>query len=324
MFFVDRFPQFKEIEQMTRAVFAVGDHAEKWGSESDIESLVSESHAEVSRRNPKVRCYLARITPALAELMLETNIRNRKIMERHVDVLSQTLTAKDMRLNGESLIFSSEGNLLDGQHRLHACKKSGVAFDAVVVFGISPKAFDTIDGGKARSAGDFLGLSEVAKPDRVASALQALVSFVDNGGFLVGSCSSGSVRKLTPPLAARVLSAHPEIVGSVNAMNTNRLMRTQHGYALHYIFGLVDKSLAADFAGILANGSNDIFRPFCRLRECLINTPMTTENRGICAAKAVLAFNAERSGERPKIIRVGKDWPTVDGLDFQSLARSIV
>lgn len=308
---------------MTRTAFANGVGSEKWHSESEIESLVRESHADVSRRNHKVRCYLARITPALADLMLKKNIRNRRISERHVEVLAQTLSANDMRLNGESVIFSSDGNLLDGQHRLRACIKSGVSFDTVVVFGVSPKAFDTIDSGKIRSTGDVLGLSSVANSNKVSGALQALVAFVDNGGFLNGSCASGGVRKLTPPLAARVLKEHPGIADSVNAMSMNRLMRTQHGYALHYIFSIVDKGLAAEFADILANGSSDIGRPFCRLRECLINTPMTTENRGICAAKAILAFNAERAGLRPKILRVGNDKPTVDGLNFERLASSI-
>lgn len=308
---------------MTRTVFANAVDSVGWDAESDIERFASESHADVSRRNPKVRAYLARVTPELAELMLETNIRNRRVSDRHVEVLGQILSAKDMRLNGETIIFSSEGHLLDGQHRLMACVKSGVSFDALVVFGISPKAFDTIDSGKPRSTGDVLGLSGTLNANKISGAIQALVAFVDNGGFIGGSCSSGGIRKLTAPMAARILKAHPGIKDSINEMNTNRLMRTQHGYALHYIFGQVDRDLAADFADVLANGSRDIERPFCRLREALINTPMTTANRGVCSAKAVLAFNAERSGARPKILRVGGDWPSVDGLDFDEFAKSI-
>lgn len=308
---------------MTRSVFSTGVHAERWEAESDIESLAIESHAEVSARNPRVRGYLVRITPSLAELMLETNIRNRRVNERHADVLAQVLASRDMRLNGETIIFSSDGHLLDGQHRLLACVRSGVSFESFVVFGISPKAFNTIDSGKSRGTGDVLSLAGVSNATKLTGALQALVAFVDNGGFLYGSCSNHGVRKVTPPMASRILAAHPGIADSVNAMNANRLMRTQHGYALHYVFSLVDSEIAAAFADVLANGSSDMERPFSRLRECLINTPMTTENRGICASKAVIAFNAERSGSRPKILRVGSTWPAVDGLDFDKLARSI-
>lgn len=308
---------------MTRSVFANGAHSEKWEAESDIESLAMESHAEVSRKNPRVRGYLVKITPTLAELMLETNIRNRRINDRHAEVLAQVLASRDMRLNGETIIFSSDGHLLDGQHRLLACVKSGISFESFVVFGISPKAFNTIDAGKSRGTSDVLSLAGVSNANKLTGALQALVAFVDNGGYLHGSCSNRSVRKVTPAMAARILDAHPGIADSVNAMAANRLMRTQHGYALHYIFGLVDSELSAAFADILANGSSDIGRPFSRLREHLINTPMTTENRGICAGKAVIAFNAERSGARPKLLRVGGEWPTIDGLDFDKLARSI-
>lgn len=308
---------------MTRTIFSADATNAIFEAESDIENLAAESHPDVSRRNPRVRGYLVRITPSLAELMLETNVRNRRVSERHVDVLSQVLTARDMRLNGETIIFSSDGCLLDGQHRLLACVKAGVPFDGLVVFGISPKAFNTIDSGKSRGTSDVLGLSGVSNASKITGALQALVAFVDNGGYLSGSCATGSVRKVTPSMASRILAAHPGIADSVSAMNLGRLMRTQHGYALHYIFGLVDQGLAADFADVLANGTNDTSRPFCRLRESLINAPMTTSNRGIYSAKAVLAFNAERSGARPKILRVGSDWPKVDGLDFEWLAETI-
>lgn len=308
---------------MTRSIFAKGATSERWEAESDIESLAAESHGTTSRRYPKVRAYIVHVTQALAELMLEQNVRNRRISERHVAVLSQIMLSRDMRLNGETIIFSSDGRLLDGQHRLKACIESGVAFDALVVFGVSPDAFETIDTGRTRSTGDILGIDGIGSANKVASATQALVAFVDNGGFLTSSCAINNVRKATPPLVARILEAHPGIIESINAMSAQRLMRGQHGYALHYVFSLVDKSLACDFADVLANGSQDITRPFWRLREALINTRMNSHNRAICAAKAVLAFNAERLGIRPKILRVGTDWPLVDGLDFDALKRSI-
>lgn len=308
---------------MTRTVFANGVHRERWEAESDIEALAFESHADVSRLHPKVRTYIVRITPTLADLMLETNIRNRRVSESSVSCLATAMSSNDMRLNGETVIFSSDGNLLDGQHRLRACVKSGRSFDSIVVFGISPKAFNTIDSGRARSTSDVLGMAGINSATKISSALQALMAFVENGGMMHGSCTHHGVTKVTAPIAEKLLTAHPGIADSVNAMSCNRLMRTQHGYALHYIFSLVDKGLADDFADVLANGTKDLGRPFCRLRETLINSPITTETRGICAGKAVVAFNAERSGARPKILRLGSEWPPVDGLDFERLAESV-
>ncbi len=308
---------------MNRAVLAKGSSAERWEAESDIESLAAEGHAATSRMYQKVRAYIVHVTPVLAELMLEQNVRNRRVSERHITVLSQIMASRDMRLNGETIIFSSDGRLLDGQHRLLACVKSGVAFDTIVVFGIDSDAFDTIDTGSTRSTGDILGINGIASANKVASAVQALLAFVDNGGFLTGSCATNHVRKATPVLVTRVLEAHPGIFDSISAMGGQRLMRGQHGYALHYVFSLVDKSLASDFSDILANGSRDMGRPFCRLRESLITSPLTNETRSAYSAKAVLAFNAERAGARPKILRVGADWPRVDGLDFDALERSM-
>lgn len=306
---------------MTRAI---ADRDVSCEPECDIEALAAEGQEDMRRRYPRVRVYLMRITREVAEAMLDRNTHNRKVRESHVTALQQSFEARDIVLNGETIIFSWDGVLLDGQHRLIACRDSGIAFDAVVVFGISPKAFDTLDGGEKRSTGDVLGMSSHANANNLASAVQALVAFVDNGGmFLSGSCSTQQVRKATPTLAARVLKAHPGLVDSVATMKNSRLMRTQHGVALHYVFSLVDRGLAHDFADVLANGSSDTARPFCRLRESLISTPLTTGNRGTYAAKAVIAFNAERAGLRPKILRVGSEWPLVDGLDLHRLARSI-
>lgn len=267
---------------------------------------------------------IVRITPQVAKAWLELNGRNRKINRRHLDRLRQTFSAGDMALNGETVIFSEDGVLLDGQHRLTACILEDVPFVSLVVRGISPSAFDTIDGGLVRGVGDVLGMENVGDANKVSSAIQAFVSFCDNGGFLTQSCSLTAVRKCTPRLALRVLEEHPGLRDSVKEMSRNTLMKTQHGFALHYIFGLVSRRLAKAFADVLANGSpEDPHRPFNVLRESLVRSPMRNNNREQYASKAVLAFNAELAGERVKSLRVGHGRPMVDGLDVKALARSI-
>jgi hypothetical protein len=55
--------------------------------------------------------------------------------------------AEEMRLgvwalNGKSLIFDSNGRLLNGQHRLTACAQSGVPLVTLVVRGVNPSVFN--------------------------------------------------------------------------------------------------------------------------------------------------------------------------------------
>jgi hypothetical protein len=270
-----------------------------------------------------VTVQIMRITREVALRMLERNKKNRPLNEIHVKVLKDTLLAGDMILNGETIIFDVNDNLLNGQHRLHACVESGVAWDAIVVRGIDTDAFRTLDGGKKRTAADALAMCGEVHTNQLSAAAQALISFVDFGGVLRHS-TSGS-RKATAPAVQRILAAHPGLRQSVQAMSKNRLFNNQYGYVLHYLFSTVDKRLAADFADVLASGHTDIGRPFVRLRETLIEYGSRNDMRRKNSAKAIKAFNAERLGDRPKMFKFSdtEEFPEIDGLDYESIAEAV-
>jgi hypothetical protein len=233
------------------------------------------------------------------------------------------MVAGDWWLNGETIIFGSDGTLLDGQHRLFAIAQAGVFVDLLVVRGIDEEAFRTLDGGRTRTTGEVLGIEGEKNSNNVAAAVQALLSFVDAGGNVYLSSSHG--RKATPSLCSRVLAAYPQLRDSVNAMKRNALFRNQHSYALHFLFGLVSRRVADEFACVLADGHHDTGRPFVVFRESLVRTPMRSDLRRSYAAKAIKAFNAELSGERPKMFKFneGEEFPTISGLDYEKLADSI-
>ena len=270
-----------------------------------------------------VRVYILHITPADAVLYLHRNTNNRPIVETHVRAMRNILEAGDMVLNGEAIIIGVDGRLLNGQHRLTACVESGIGFDALVVEGIDPEAFRTLDGGKKRSAGDVFAIDGERHANKLAAAIQALVSFVDSGGCHMAG--GYGVRKATPQLAARIIGIHPGLRDSVDAMASSKHYVNQHGFILHYLFSIVSPELADDFATILANGHEDLSRPFVVFREGLIVTRTYTHLRSTNAAKAIKAFNAERSGHRPKLLRLlsTEDFPLIDGLDYEALFASV-
>jgi hypothetical protein len=266
---------------------------------------------------------IVRVTPSLAAKWLQSNQRNRPLSKRHWQFLASVMTAGDYILNGETIIFDSDNMLMDGQHRLHAVVESGVTIDALVVRGIDAQAFNTLDGGRARTTGEVLAMEGEVNSNALAGAVSQLVQFIDRGGVMYSSGSGASnVRKATPRLTERVLSVHPGLRESVAAMRTSPVYRNQQGYVLHYLFGIVDKQLADDFVSVLCNGSSDVGRPFNIIRESLIRTHLTTSLRCAFAGKCVKAFNAERSGDRPKMFKIGdrEDFPTIDGLDYEWLA----
>jgi hypothetical protein len=272
-----------------------------------------------------VRVSIVRVTPDVAREWLEKNQRNRKLSKKHRNFLSSVMKAGDYLLNGETIIFDTDGILMDGQHRLYAVIESETAQDFLVVRGIVPEAFDTLDGGRARTTGEVLAMEGEVNGNAIAGAVSQFIQFIDRGGVMYSSGSGDRVRKATPRLTARVLSAHPGLRESVAAMRNSPVYKNQQGYVLHYLFGVADRRLADDFLSVLCNGSSDTGRPFNVIRESLIRTPLTSSARLAFAAKCVKAFNAERSGERPKMFKVGdkEDFPTIDGLDYEWLASTV-
>lgn len=288
-----------------------------------IESHVDCDLGDLSSLYSEVSVSIMRITPEIAAQLLERNVRNRRMDKRHYESLSHVMVQGDYILNGETIVLDSDGNLLDGQHRLRACVLCGKSFDTLVVRGIHPSAFDTIDGGRARTTGDVLSIEGEPNPNAVAGAVSQFIQFVDCGGRMAAGIG-GHTRKATPRLAARILGEHPGLRESVAAMRRCPLYRNQQSHVLHYLFSCVSQRLADDFAAVLADGSPDPGRPFNVLRESMIRTPVNPSTRRQMAAKCVKAFNAERAGDRPKMFRFNdsEEFPTIDGLNYEWLADS--
>jgi hypothetical protein len=291
---------------------------------------------ELSEIYSGVTAAIVRMTPEEAGDMLACNRKNRKLDKRNVSLLRDAIAQGEWYMNGEAIIFSADDALLNGQHRLHAIIAAGVSVDVLVVRGVDPESFKTLDSGRVRRAGEVLAMDGEKNGNKIAAAVQALLAFVDAGGKLYGgSCCSG--RKATPSACQRILERHPGIRDSVRELNRNSLYCSQHAALLHYLFSIVNKDVAGDFADVLASGHPDLGRPFVVFRESLVRSPVCSENRLGYAAKAIKAFNAELSGDRPKMfkflsaqvdrngkkVRDGEDFPTVSGLDYEVLAESI-
>lgn len=278
---------------------------------------------ELLHKYRNVRVSIERIGPDIARSYMLANTKNRKLNERHMKQLVAAMLASEWWMNGETIIFGADGSLLNGQHRLMAIITSGVEVDVLVVRGIDREAFRTLDGGRVRRTGEVLTMEGEKNGNALSAAVQALVSFVDCGGNVAGSTFSG--RKATAPLTSRVLEVHPIIRMSVAEMHRNTIFRNQHASMLHYLVWNVSPRKAEEFASVMANGHHDIGRPFVIFRETLVRTPMRTDLRRSYCAKAIKAFNAEMSGDRPKMLKFisGEEFPAISGLDYEKLAESI-
>ena len=73
------------------------------------------------------------LTPALAAEWLNSNTCNRPLSTLRASRYARDMKAGDWRFNGETISFTADGRLVDGQHRLTAVVESGVTIQQVVV-----------------------------------------------------------------------------------------------------------------------------------------------------------------------------------------------
>lgn len=99
------------------------------------------------------------ISPDLARQYLDTNQGNRNPRFRKVDAYARDMSCRNWVYNGETIKFDTDGRLIDGQQRLMAVEKSGVAVAFLVVRNLRRDTQSYMDVGSARTFGDALKMS---------------------------------------------------------------------------------------------------------------------------------------------------------------------
>jgi hypothetical protein len=148
------------------------------------------------------------VTPELATVWLGRNARNRNVKQGKVKY-AVDMRNGHWRMTGEPIKFDWAGNLLDGQHRLHALILAGVEVDMVVIFGLDPESQDVMDTGAKRSAADALSLHGYKNVTHLASAAGLGLNWL-KGGLV------SSTQHVSPPYtnteALDFLRAYPGLV----------------------------------------------------------------------------------------------------------------
>lgn len=117
------------------------------------------------------------INPARASVLLEGNDNNfRRISEKRVDTMSKDMTDGNWELNGETIKISTDGTVLDGQHRLWAIIKSGITVKMLVVRGLSCVG-QSIDRGQSRTVAQWLSHLGIPSASRVSSTVRSILSY---------------------------------------------------------------------------------------------------------------------------------------------------
>ena len=100
------------------------------------------------------------ITPETAKQMLEKNTKNnRSVRPSHVAWLAGMIERGEFTTTHQGIAFAENGDLIDGQHRLHAIVKANRAVVMSVTTGLDNKAFDSFDIGIKRTMYDLTNIN---------------------------------------------------------------------------------------------------------------------------------------------------------------------
>lgn len=108
------------------------------------------------------------ITPQDAVKLLDLNTNNRALRRGTVDRIKHDIANGRFMLNGDTIVVGANGELLNGQHRLEAIAAGGVPVESIIIKGVDPAAFSTIDNHRPRSLSDYMKINGISDHSRIA------------------------------------------------------------------------------------------------------------------------------------------------------------
>lgn len=114
------------------------------------------------------------VTPKMAAEWLETNERNRPLTRKAFHRLAAQMQDGTFRFVGDPIRFSTEGKLLDGQHRLYGIIQADVSMPFLIIWGLDPDTQTVIDNNQRRTAAQALALTGIGPASLASSAARML------------------------------------------------------------------------------------------------------------------------------------------------------
>lgn len=246
---------------------------------------------QVTTASQSVSSTIERIDPDRARELLAVNKGNRRVDRGTVERYAAAIRRGEWRLSHQGIAVDSDGVLLDGQHRLSAIIKAGVAVDMLVVTGIEREAFSVLDTGKRRTAGDALRLHGAADSIHVAAALRYIHLFqtIPNGQW------RGSASRLTNDQVLELYELNP---GIVDCVRDGRQISTATGIiasaAAAAIHVTREAAPSADWSswneGILTGANLGLGDPRLAFRNFFANTRAQSGKRRVDAQEHMAIY----------------------------------
>lgn len=249
---------------------------------------------------------LETITPEIAQQWLAMNTHNRNLRQRVVNGYAADMASGNWVEDGQAIKFSSEGVLLDGQHRLAAIAQSGISIRMLVVRNLSIATQETMDTGAKRTLADVLKLRGEKNYVGLSSALFRVNQW-EKG--LRKAVASGNDVRPTHRQLLQTLDEHPELRHSVEVAIKTRVQIPISVAPLslcHWLFNQINTDDCDFFYGRLGDGvglmKEDAIYALRRAADLNARGTGTKYNEVHMIALVIKAWNAYRMGTAVKLL----------------------
>lgn len=276
-----------------------------------IQELKTEADVlELLAKPAGVNMHHVRIHPEAARALLTINTANRPLSVTRVQSLVKNLKEGRWRLINNGIGIDSNGDLLDGQHRLQAVSDADTPAEFFLNTGLEPEARLVTDVGKSRTGADALAMAGFGRGrTHLAAAVGLLERYRTDTLEIPGR--AGSSRKEQLP--------HDKLLELIRDMDNDALVwsdseatsvyRIVGGNrsawsAFLYLARRRDPYAAAAFATRLKTGENlRSGDPELTLRNTLARLDRTGYRNDWYLCLYLKAWNARQEGRKVQVLR---------------------
>lgn len=128
------------------------------------------------------------VGPEEARVLLKQNMKNNRTVKRKKETFARDMmNGKYIPFTGETIKFDKDGNLIDGQNRLHAILLSGATVVLTLCTCVHDRAKYVIDSGTTRTDADAAKINGKIKNEVSATTISRTVQVLHNGCYNIGT-----------------------------------------------------------------------------------------------------------------------------------------
>lgn len=257
------------------------------------EEQIKEAREEFIRLASKSQALLMNVTPVMAHVMLDHNSANRAIKLHAIGRYVEFLRNSEWLITSQTIGFSDQKVLVDGQNRLYAILQAKKPMRTWVIFGVDRNAFKVTDTGEKRRVNDALQIMGESSALNLGAALRGLHC------YMIGDWTFRE--PMTVFEGEDLLKSHGRLRDSLRTAMTAKAqlkaLPVTAAAVCHYVFSKIDRDMTDQFFNNLKWGT-DLKRddPEYVLRQIITQEPESIKHGGKALPYAMLirAWNARR------------------------------